>query len=1204
MNRLRYVFRSLLFFWRVNLAVCLGVAAATAVLIGALLVGDSMRGSLRKISLDGLGQIDEMLVADRFFREALADEIKSNAKFSGEFDRAEPVILFPNASASFKKNEGQSSVANKVTLMGCQDGFWQLASDEIQGLIQQQNLSFDELDPTSTTTPIVLNEPLAKDLGIAQADLQGDEPPVLTVQIPKPQLINADNPIGKKEDLYETIARLRVVAIVPAKSLGRFNLHPSQLLPRILYLPIASVQEALQKEEMANAIFISLKGDESKLGTTPAQSEILADILKPKAADLGLVFKKVEQSYTDESGTQKVFDYTSLSSDQLLLTDAEVDLAMQAFAEFKPQQVLTYLANGLELANSKSEVIPFSMVSSIDIDEEFKLVSAISGQPVSKLNDDQILINSWAAEDFLKTSGVPWKTLSAEEQIEALRKFVGQQLNVQYFEPEASHGKLIPRTESFTIADIAKVVTPAKPFNRRRSAIFDACPTLANDPDLTPFVPGVTDQNSIQKWDLPFKTEVRDQDDDFWQFFRTTPKAMVNLKKGQELWKSRFGRVTSIRIQTDLSFEALEAKLLETAEAQNKSLNFGFTPIKRRNVEASSGSTPFDVLFLALSFFIIAAALILISLLFRLGVDQKVTQLGLLSAVGIENRLVTRLLILEGGIISLIGASLGIVLGVLYAKLMVYGLTTWWVGAVMTSFMEFHWSMTSILIGFVTGVLISVLTIWVSVRRLSSLPTRQMLSGKTDTQVAYKQGGFQWVPKVAAGSFLLAILLSIVAASSLGGEAQAGAFMGGGFLMLSAFLLKIWQRLKMAPKESRQLSGNQLAIQNASRNPLRSTLTIGLVAAATFLIVAVSSFHLTPTEQGTGGFSHIAESSRPIVGDFADSLIREDLLGNSATDLQNLEIYSIRYLPGDEAGCNNPFQAQRPRVLGMTESFVQLFDNQDKVKKGFAFAGSTAKTEQQKANPWNLLLETPDDGTIPVIIDKNTAMYSLKIFGVGGTYEVEFDGGQKVVFRVVGFLSNSTLQGSLIIGEAHFEKLFPQVTGYRSYLIQSSNDEKITTEQVEKLESELANFGFDASDSTEVLAGFLAVQNTYLSTFQTLGAFGLLLGTFGLATVQMRNVVERRKELALLQALGFAKSRLGQIVLTEHSLLLVGGMLVGTLSALFSVVPHLLFGEAQVPFVMLGTVLLAILLIGLVSGLGSVVSTFKTPLLTALRSEN
>ena len=61
MNAWRYVTRSLFHHWRINCAVALGVAAATAVLTGALLIGDAMRGSLRTLTLDRLGRIDEIL---------------------------------------------------------------------------------------------------------------------------------------------------------------------------------------------------------------------------------------------------------------------------------------------------------------------------------------------------------------------------------------------------------------------------------------------------------------------------------------------------------------------------------------------------------------------------------------------------------------------------------------------------------------------------------------------------------------------------------------------------------------------------------------------------------------------------------------------------------------------------------------------------------------------------------------------------------------------------------------------------------------------------------------------------------------------------------------------------------------------------------------------------------------------------------------
>ena len=67
--------RSLIHFWKINVAVALGAAVATSVLTGALLVGDSVRGSLRDMTLERLGAIDHAVLGERFFREVLADEV-------------------------------------------------------------------------------------------------------------------------------------------------------------------------------------------------------------------------------------------------------------------------------------------------------------------------------------------------------------------------------------------------------------------------------------------------------------------------------------------------------------------------------------------------------------------------------------------------------------------------------------------------------------------------------------------------------------------------------------------------------------------------------------------------------------------------------------------------------------------------------------------------------------------------------------------------------------------------------------------------------------------------------------------------------------------------------------------------------------------------------------------------------------------------
>jgi ABC-type antimicrobial peptide transport system permease subunit len=169
------------------------------------------------------------------------------------------------------------------------------------------------------------------------------------------------------------------------------------------------------------------------------------------------------------------------------------------------------------------------------------------------------------------------------------------------------------------------------------------------------------------------------------------------------------------------------------------------------------------------------------------------------------------------------------------------------------------------------------------------------------------------------------------------------------------------------------------------------------------------------------------------------------------------------------------------------------------------------------------------------------------------------------------------------------------------FLIETSLADMPAVEQV--LENSLGDFGFDVTRSADRLAAFMAVQNTYLTTFQSLGGLGLLLGTFGLATVQLRNVLERRGELALLRAAGFRRARLALLVMLENAALLVGGLGVGVLAALIAILPHLLQGGAAIPWGTLTVTLSIVLLVGLAAGMSAVRATLRAPLLPSLRGE-
>ena len=239
---------------------------------------------------------------------------------------------------------------------------------------------------------------------------------------------------------------------------------------------------------------------------------------------------------------------------------------------------------------------------------------------------------------------------------------------------------------------------------------------------------------------------------------------------------------------------------------------------------------------------------------------------------------------------------------------------------------------------------------------------------------------------------------------------------------------------------------------------------------------------------------------------------------------------------------------------------------------------------------------------MPVVMDKNTANYALHLWkGRGEQFSLTDARGWSQSMEVAGLLTDSIFQGNLIVSEEGLLQYDPNVSGYRFFLIDAPAGKTVEVQQA--LERSLGDYGFQVERSADRLAGFLAVQNTYLSTFQSLGGLGLLLGTIGLAAVQVRNVVERRGELALLRAAGFRRASLAWLVVLENLLLLVSGLAIGLIAAMAAVLPHLLGPGASVPWHTLAAILGLVLAVGAVSSLMAVRILVRAPLLAALRAD-
>jgi hypothetical protein len=420
-------------------------------------------------------------------------------------------------------------------------------------------------------------------------------------------------------------------------------------------------------------------------------------------------------------------------------------------------------------------------------------------------------------------------------------------------------------------------------------------------------------------------------------------------------------------------------------------------------------------------------------------------------------------------------------------------------------------------------------------------------------------------------------------------------------LVLLGMLAAAWARLREpAGRRPASLTLAGLAARNARRHPSRTMLSLALSATASFLIVALSAFRLAPTDRGAGGFDLLATADLPIYYDLNSADGRQEL-GFSDNDnrrLRDTEFLGFRVHDGEDASCLNLYRTNQPRVLGAPTQDLAGASR-------FAWASAAAPADAREPDePWRRLELRPAAGeAVPMVLDRNTALYGLKLGNLGDHLNIRDDAGREVPLAIVAMLANSVLQGDVIVSEADFVRLFPQEAGKRFFLIRRGPDAPPAAELAALLETELEDFGFDAVDARQRLADLLAVQNTYLSTFQSLGALGLLLGAVGLAVAQVRSVLERRGELALMQAAGFRRRRLVRMVLAENLVLLLGGLGIGCTAALVTVLPQAILEQAAAPWRTLAVLLGVVAAAGALAAWAAARAALSAPLVPALRGD-
>ena len=1276
--------RSLRFHWRSHLGVVLGAAIGSAALIGALIVGDSVKGSLRERALERLGLAAYVMASgDRYVRENLAQEFsqplptnnyphswlfgwQTSSGKTARFPYRHPAATLIVNGVAANGNARANQVAIIATVPSSE---WQKRGTKF---------SFIPL-PDREGVPageMWINEALANQLKTSL----GDE---VLLRIRKDTRLASDSAVSTRSE-NNSVMRLKVMKILPASRGGNFDINASSLPVFNAFVNLRELQAATGLDGRVNRLLLSWMEENNYLKRNAFLQRLPNSISDVGSHFFGPTFSEAPSALALSKASEMLANAWSLedaevachirghslelNTTRVFLDPPVIRSALAAAPNAQP--VLTYLAN---LITVGSNSVPYSMVTA-------------AGAPWTPpgLRDDEIILNQWLADD--------------------LQAKPGDALTLVYFDPE-SGARLTERTNTFRVHSIVPMTMPWA------------------DRTLMPQFPGIEKAETTAEWDtaFPLVHKIRPQDDEYWTDHRGTPKAFITLAAGQKMWANRFGNLTAIRfpiptnaVAADVSRlhsdpeptpspskegsrnldaptngvsvpllggvrggspgslepthvgcydpesfrAALEKKILATLKPEE--LGLRFEPVREQALKAAEQSQDFGGLFIGFSLFVIVAALLLMAMLFQFSLEQRATEVGTLLALGFTPKQVRRLLLREGAMLAFIGGILGTLGGIGYAKAMLHGLTTIWRDAVGASSLKFFVTPQTLAIGLFASTLVAVFTLWIALRKQARRPARELLTGTLEccdlsqpsplgrpvAQAAARSATrgalvslltLSWgsgatsraakkLRQVAAlqGGLPFVVALGLIAwAIAKGDTANAGIFFGAGALVLVAGLAFVNARLAAGAPSIARLGGingtpsramlgapitlGSLAVRGLSRRRSRSVATVALIASGVFLIVSIGVFRLdanrdaTQRSSGTGGFALIGESTMPVVADLNTKAGLESFALNEA-DFKDVNVVQFRVRAGDEASCLNLNRAQKPRLLGVKP---EMMGDRFTFAKGTAWTSlrSSGRESAPSASPesWSRLTSAATEtNEIPAIGDANSIQWAMGK-KVGDTLDYMDERGQPFKVRIVGAVANSILQGQLIIDEAEFVKRFPGESGYKFFLIDAPTNR--IADVSAKLSRALQDAGLELTPAPQRLAQFNAVQNTYLGTFQILGGLGLLLGSAGLGIVVLRNVLERRGELAVLLAVGWLRQRVRRMVLIEHAALLGLGLAIGIGAATVAVLPSLLTPGAGLPWVSLGATLLAICANGFFWAWLATRVALRGNLLVALRGE-
>ncbi|MEV4125910.1 FtsX-like permease family protein [Nocardia sp. NPDC049707] len=555
---------------------------------------------------------------------------------------------------------------------------------------------------------------------------------------------------------------------------------------------------------------------------------------------------------------------------------------------------------------------------------------------------------------------------------------------------------------------------------------------------------------------------------------------------------------------------------------------------------------------------------------FSMIVAQRLRELALLRAVGASRQQVGRSVVVEALVIGLIGSAIGLAGGIGLAFGLSALLNAFDLGLPTGSLTVLP---RTVIVGLFIGLLVTVVSAYAPARRAAKIPPVEAMReefASTGESLRLRTG-------IGFALAVAGVVLVVLGAQKTGGHAALTVGIGALGLIFAVLLA--------APALSRPVVGGlgvllrpfgpigRMSRNNAARNPRRTAATAFALTLGLMLVTAISM---------------LGASAKASVSVLVDKGVKADYV------LAGPQMIGVPLGAGDAVRKSVPGVAD---VVGLRGVALKIGDEQI---GGTEFDGSPDSVIN-----YDMIKGTSTLGDHDVMVSKEEA--DKRGWKVGDQVSVTSLGFKKIPVKVVGIYKKTPLLGQLVVSPAMYEEVMPANFRTNLFMFVKAKPSADLTQMRTDLENATEQFVVVQVQDREEFKGAQGKQiNTLLAILYGLLALAVVIAILGIVNTLALSVVERRREIGMLRAVGMQRAQVRRTIYLESMLIAVFGAIVGMLLGLGLGVGFLRtlrdmgIDEIAIPWNQLVLVLISSAVVGVLAALWPGIRAARTPPLAAI----